>query len=216
MLIETLPFALAAAFFPAGLAAVVWALSGPAGLCRGLIYLAGAATGTVGSGLVILVLLHGSGVDSRRHPGIVAAAEVVAGVVLVLFAVALVKHRLNGRASPVGKAFSSPFRRTGLVAVFFLGVIMWTPSFAYLAALELIAAADVGVAREALNLAVVDAIILVTVEGALVVYSVRRGWASRNLELAHVWFQAHGWPVATIIAFGGGVYLLSRGLLELV
>jgi len=45
-----------------------------------------------------------------------------------------------------------PFRRTGLVAVFLLGVIMWTPSLAYLAALELIAAADLGLAREAVNL----------------------------------------------------------------
>ena len=216
MLIETLPFALAAAFFPAGLAAIAWSLSGPAGLRRGLVYLAGAATSTVGSGLVILVVLHGSGVDSRRHPGIVAAAEVVAGVVLVFFAVAVVRRHVTGRTPGVGTVVGALFARTGLLAVFMLGVIMWTPSFAYLAALELIAAADLGVVREALNLAAVDAIILVTVEGALVVYRMKADWASRNLEVGHVWLQAHGWPVATVIAFGGGLYLLSRGLLELV
>jgi|SRR5579859_607593 len=216
MLIETLPFALAAAFFPAGLAAVAWSLSGPAGLRRGLVYLAGAATSTVGSGLVILVLLHGSGVDSRRSPEIVAAAEVAAGVVLVLFAVVLARRGLHGGPPGAGKTVSSLFRRTGLFAVFFLGVIMWTPSFAYLAALELIAAADLGLAREALNLAVVDAIILVTIEGALAVYSTKKDWASKNLELAHVWLQAHGWPVATVLAVGGGLYLLIRGVLGLV
>ena len=59
MVPATIPFAVAAAFFPAAVAVMLWLLATPPRVRRGVVYLAGAATSTVGSGAVILGLLHG-------------------------------------------------------------------------------------------------------------------------------------------------------------
>jgi hypothetical protein len=70
MVPAVIPFAVAAAFFPAAVAVMLWLLATPPRVRRGVVYLAGAGT-TVGSGIVILALLHGGqDAPSRRagHP----------------------------------------------------------------------------------------------------------------------------------------------------
>ena len=80
--------------------------------------------------------------------------------------------------------------------IFLLGMAMWTPSFAYLAALEQIADAELGVAAVAVNLLVVDVVVLSAVEIPLVIYALRLRWRrgpSRPCEPG--WFDWGGaWP----------------------
>jgi hypothetical protein len=131
---QTVPFALAAAFFPPGLAAVIWLLALPRGRARALTYLIGAATSTIGSGVAILMLLEGAGAVPDGHPGIVAYARTTVGAMLLVFGVVVAVRKSASETSQNWGARRPERPHFGWI--FVLGVVMWTPSFAYLAALE--------------------------------------------------------------------------------
>ena len=158
-LASTVPFALAAAFFPAGLATVIWLLSAlPPALRRGLAYLSGAAVTTVASGAIIVALMRGVG-GSAEHPGVLGGFEIGMGVVLMGLAVWFAVRKPTLHDPPTG-AMGDGRLLLGEGGIFLLGMAMWTPSFAYLAALEQIADAELGVAAVAVNLLVVDVVVL--------------------------------------------------------
>ena len=216
MVPATIPFAMAAALYPAGLAAVLWLLATPPGMRRGLVYLAGAATSTFGGGVVILVMLHGVENAPGRRSTIEGAVQVVIGAALVLIAAGLVVRRPRvadhaGAGSPTGPRL----RAGGLIGIFLLGVTMWTPSFAYLAALQLIVDADLPLASQAVNLVVIDVIILAGVEVPLLLYRFASGPTTRALTAAQSVLRRYAWQVGAAAAGLGGAFLIGRGWLEL-
>ena len=208
-LASTVPFALAAAFFPAGLATVIWLLSAPPALRRGLAYLSGAAVTTVASGAIIVALMRGVG-GSAEHPGVLGGFEIGMGVVLMGLAVwfAVRKPTLH---DPATGAMGDGRLLLGEGGIFLLGMAMWTPSFAYLAALEQIADAELGVAAVAVNLLVVDVVVLSAVEIPLVVYAFSPEVAARTLAAMRACLVRLGWRLASAVVAVGGVYLLGRG-----
>jgi hypothetical protein len=210
LIFSTLPFALAAAFFPAGLAAMTWLLSVPPALQRGTTYLAGAAVSTVAGGVTIVVLLRGVG-GSAEHPGVVGAFEMGVGVLLLILAVGFAIGKPTVDTTITADRRSGRLRRGRRVGIFLLGVVMWTPSFAYLAALQLIADAQLSMTGVALNLAIVDVVILSFVELPLVVYAVSPARAAKILYTLRAWLVALGWRPAAAIVAVGGIYLLARG-----
>ncbi len=211
---HTVPLALVAAFFPPGLATVIWLLSLPRGQARALAYFAGAATCTIGSGIVILVLLESAGAVSDRHPALAASARLAVGVMLLIVSGALAARKSIG-AARVGGSRDRPQRpRYGWI--FVLGLAMWTPSFAYLAALEFIADAQLRLPVEAAHLLIVDAVILLMVELPLLIHSLAPGWATRQLQLVNDRIGRFARPIAVLAAGGGGLFLTVSGLRELV
>jgi hypothetical protein len=167
LILSTLPFALAAAFFPAGLAVMTWLLSVPPALQRGMTYLAGAAVSTVAGGMTIVVLLRVGG--SAEHPGVVGAFEIGVGVLLLSPDAGLAVGKPTVDTTITANVHGGRLRRGRQVGIFLLGVIMWTLSFAYLAALQLIAEAQLSMSGVALNLLIVDVVILSFVELPLIV-----------------------------------------------
>jgi hypothetical protein len=210
LILSTLPFALAAAFFPAGLAVMTWLLSVPPALQRGMTYLAGAAVSTVAGGMAIVVLLRGVG-GSSEHPGVIGAFEIGVGVLLLILAVGLAFSKPTVDTTIPANMHSGRLRRGRKVAIFLLGVIMWTPSFAYLAALQLIADAQLNMSGVVLNLLIVDVVILSLVELPLIVYAVSPARAAKILYTLRTWLVALGWRPAAAAAAVGGIYLLARG-----
>src|SRR5262245_59758676 len=93
MVPAAIPFAMAAAFFPPPVAVMLWLFATPPRVRRGVVYLIGAATSTIGSGLIILSLLHGVETAPGRRTTIESTVQVVLGGVFVLFAAGLAIRR---------------------------------------------------------------------------------------------------------------------------
>jgi hypothetical protein len=197
---------LAAAFFPAGIATVIWILSAPPALPRAIAYLAGACTSTLIGGVVILTLMGSVG-SPAEHPGVTAGFEIGVGTsLLVLVGVLAVRKPSLHVDRPRGRS-----TRRGHVAMFLLGAAMWTPSLAYVAALELIAEAQLSLTGVVLNLLIVVFLVLSPVAATLVGYVISPERAARALATLRARLAAIGWRVGAGIAGVGGVYLLAKG-----
>ena len=205
-----IPLALAAAVFPAGIGTVVWILSAPPALPRAIAYLAGAGISTAIGGVVILALMGSVG-SPAEHPAVTAGFEIGVGTLLLMLVIVLAVRK---PALDVDHPRSTSTR--GLVAMFLLGAAMWTPSIAYVAALELIAEAQLSFAGVALNLFIVVLLVLSLVEAPLVGYAVCPERAARALAIFRVRLAGLGWRLGAGMAGAGGVYLLAKGWRRLV
>lgn len=214
MVLTAIPFALAAAFFPAGLGVMVWLLATPPRLRRGLAYLSGAATSTVGSGFVILGLLHGVQDVAGYRAVIEGSVQVALGAGFVIFAAGLLARRPTLRRRDP-HAPPPRLRARGYLGIFLLGVVMWTPSFAYLGAIDLIAGSGLPLVIQVFNLLAIDVIILLSVELPIMVYRFAPGSTTRSVEAVESLVRRYVWQLGSATAGMGGIFLLVRGYLEL-
>ena len=101
------------------------------------------------------------------------------------------------------------------VAVFFTGAVLYSPSGSYLAAVQQIATTASGWAPE-VQLLVVVAIVLLTVEVPLLAYALRPEAAGRMLKRAEGWIDRHGRQalVLALVVLGG--YLVIDGIITIV
>jgi len=214
MVPAAIPFALAAAFFPAAVAVMLWLLATPPRVRRGVVYLAGAATSTVGSGLVILALLHGVQSAPGRRASIEGTVQIILGGAFILFAAGLVIRR--PRLAPPDTA-SAPreLRRGGYIGIFLLGLAMWTPSFAYVVAIDLIVDSRRGVPAQIANLLLVSVLVLAPIEVPLLLYGLAPRAVIAFVTRIELLVRRYFWQLGTITAGVGGTYLVIRGWLEL-
>jgi hypothetical protein len=214
MIPAAIPFAVAAAFFPAAVAVMLWLLASPPRVPRGLVYLSGAATSTLGSGAVILALLHGVDAAPGRRTSVEAVVQIILGAAFMLFAAGLVIRRPRlAQADPA--APPSQLRGRGYVGIFLLGMVMWTPSFAYVAAIDLIVASGLGLPAQILNLLLVAVIVLAPIEVPLLVYRLAPAAVIAVVTKIDAVVRRYFWQLGTITAGAGGGYLVVRGCLQL-
>lgn len=212
MVPATLPFAAAAAFFPAGLAVMLWLLATPPGIRRGVLYLTGAATSTVGSGVLILLALHGVEAAPGQRSTIEGAVQLAIGAALLVLAVVLLVRRpRSGGGSQAEPRLSG----RGQVGIFLLGVTMWTPSFAYLAALQLMVDSNLSLAGQAVNLAVVDVVILAELEIPLLLHHFAAERTNRVLGAVNSVLGRYAWQIGSAASGLGGAFLVGRGWWQL-
>jgi hypothetical protein len=215
VLVRTLPFALVAAFFPAGLAVVLWLLSLPRGRVRALVYFAGAATCTIGSGVAILTVVGEAGGVSEQHPAAIAGVRVAVGVILLGVAIIIASRPSRGTSGPPARPRRLA-RQPRYGWIFVLGVAMWTPSFAYLAALGFLAEADLNAPARWAQLLLLDAVVLLMIEVPLIVHLLAPDWAERELERLSKAVAKRTRVIGMATAGGGGLYLIATGIRDVV
>jgi hypothetical protein len=214
MVPAAIAFAAAAAFFPAAVAVMLWLLATPPRVSRGLVYLGGAATSTVASGALILALLHGVDAAPGRRANIEAVVQIVLGGAFMLFAGGLAIRRPR-LAQPDPTTPPPKLRGRGYVGIFLLGMVMWTPSFAYVAAIDLIVASGLSLPAQILNLLLVVVIVLAPIEVPLLVYRLAPGAVIAVVTRIDALVRRYFWQLGTITAGAGGAYLVVRGCLQL-
>jgi hypothetical protein len=213
MVPAAIPFAVAAAFFPAAVAVMLWLLATPPRVRRGVVYLAGAATSTVGSGIVILALLHGVQDAPGRRADIEGTVQIILGAVFVAFAVGLALRR--PRLTTPDPTAPPRLRRSGYVGIFLLGAVMWTPSFAYAVAIDLIVNSGLSLPTQIINLLVVDVIVLAPIEAPLFLYGLAPAAVIAVVTKIDALVRRYFWQLGTLTAGAGGTYLVVRGWLQL-
>jgi Sap, sulfolipid-1-addressing protein len=204
-LAAAIPLALLATLSPTSVAVIIWylGLESPRRLVTS--YLGGALLITALVALAALLLLQGTQTVPHSHPTPSATVDIVLGLVLLGTAVVVARHQPKAKDAPKE-------RRHDPRGAFALGVVMWTPSVAYLAALKLISDANAPAVSTVLASLVVIFCVLLVLEIPIGFYFFYPDRTELKLKAFHEWLHRHG---RTLLAWGlavGGVYMVVHGI----
>jgi hypothetical protein len=216
---EALPLALAAAVYPPALLVLLLLLS--AGEPRRLVaaYLAGAATVTVGAGLLALGLLSGVGLQERDSHTASGTVYIVVGVVLLAAAAWAWSRRARepseqpANAAGEGRLADWSHRALasrGWAAV--LGLAMYLPSPLYLLAVKDISDSGGSTTSQVLAVLICALAVMLFVEIPMVALLIWPTAVASGLERVYGWLSRNGWTLAAVLALAGGVYAIVKGL----
>jgi hypothetical protein len=206
---QTLALACVAALYPVGLLAVSLLLTTDRPTRLGLSFYAGAATSLFVVGTIVINVAHGAGANDSAS----ARGGFRIGVGAAMLVVAWVLARRPGSEREPKKEPSWQLRLRGANpgVVFVTGAILYSPSGSYLGAVTQIATSSGGWPPE-VQLLVVIAIVLLTVEIPLLAYALWPEVTARSLRRAEGWIDRHGRQalIGALTVIGG--YLVIDGL----
>lgn len=231
-----LPLAIAAGIYPLGLAIVARYLGDPPSLRHAFAYLGGAAAMTIGAGAAIVAVLRVADLSGRQERTLSASMQLLLGVVLLLVACWVHRHRATriGRRSrraaapardaadrdeaedPGTKEPVGGRRATGVRTMFFVGVTTYLPSAFYVAALNDVAATDSGPVLTALALFACAVLVLIMVEFPIILRLAAPRQTGRVLAAYNTWLTRHGWDVVFLLAAVIGLCFLASGIAGLL
>ncbi len=226
---QVLLLALDAALYPTLLAAVVILLSQPRRLALLSAYLAGGLTISIGVGLGLVVVFERSGALTSSRSGLSWIADLAAGGLALLLAVALatrVDARVLKRRSgqPAGPATADlerkePWSRRllarGSVPVVFLSALAINlPGLAYLIALKDIAAAQFSTATAIAFVVAFNLVMFLLAEIPLLGLMVAPQRTDDLVRRLNDWFSRNGRSIAVVLCACLGVFLVARGIVH--
>jgi Sap, sulfolipid-1-addressing protein len=204
---QTLAFACIAALYPVGLLAVSLLLTTKRPLPLGLSFYAGGFTTLFVVGTLVITVMHGAGSDSSH--GARGGFRVGFGAAMLLAAWVLSHRPAKAKTEPAWKV---RLRDANPLAVFFAGALLYSPSGSFLGAVTTIATTKGGWPYP-LQLLIVLAIVLITVEVPLILYALRPEPTARTLRRAEGWIDLHGRQTLIILLTIIGSYLFIDGLI---
>jgi Sap, sulfolipid-1-addressing protein len=220
---EALPLALAAAVYPPALIVLVLFMTAPDPRRLVLAYFLGAATVTIGSGLVALAVFDGANLTARDSSSASGGVDIVFGLVLLGVAAWL---RRRGVAV-AARTPDEPGESAGRVATWsqralrsrrwavVLGLLMFLPSPLYLLAVKDIADSGGSPAGNVVAVLLCAIAVLLFVEVPLVAMLARPARAAVGIARFHDWLTRNGWNLAAALALVAGVYAIVKGVGEL-
>jgi hypothetical protein len=215
--VEAIPLALISSLYPLGLAALLLLLEAPRPRPRSIAFLLGAAVCTLGIGLAVVFVLRGAQLQESANESARYGLRLVIGA-LLLMAAWVVAHRAPRR----GKESGQPSRITravsgsGLVAVFLVGVAMYTPSPTYLTALQVVGTTRMSTAATVGWVVLVVFLVLLTIEAPIIVFLFSPGWATRKLGAFNGWLKRNGRTLLVVVLAVLGGWEVIDGLIGLL
>jgi hypothetical protein len=186
-----------------------------------LVFLAGALAMTVTVAIVALVALRAGGLSLPGHHQPRYGLRLGLGVLALAAGVIVARRRPRPHPEEKKKdkrpsLISRMLARPGPVAAFVTGLIVFTPSVQFLAAIQVIATA------KASTIATTGAVILVVVIDVMLVwlplgfYLARPEVTTRGLTALNGWLRGHGRHIATAALLVAGAILTATGISGLV
>jgi len=207
---QTLAFACVAALYPVGLLAVSLLLTTERPVPLGLSFYAGGFTTLFVVGTVVITVMHGAGSDDTAG----ARGGFRMGVGAAMLAAAWILSHRPPRENKE-PAWKLRLRDANPLAVFFAGAVLYSPSGSFLGAVTNIATTPGGWPAE-LQLLVVIAIVLITVEIPLITYALRPEPTGRVLRRAEGWIDRRGRHTLIVLLVVIGGYLFVDGVILVV
>ena len=204
---QTLAFACVAALYPVGLLAVSLLLTTERPVPLGLSFYAGGFTTLFVVGTVVITVMHGAGSDDTAG----ARGGFRMGVGAAMLAAAWILSHRPPRENKE-PAWKLRLRDANPLAVFFAGALLYSPSGSFLGAVTNIATTPGGWPAE-LQLLVVIAIVLITVEIPLITYALRPEPTGRVLRRAEGWIDRRGRHTLIVLLVVIGGYLFVDGVI---
>jgi hypothetical protein len=159
-------------------------------------------------------VLHGAGVNNSSSGGARGGFRIGLGTAM-LVAAWFISRRPARQGEKEEPSWQVRLRGARPVTVFITGAILYSPSGSYLGAVQQIATSKSGWAP-LLQLLVVIAIVLITVEIPLLAYALRPEGTARALRRAEGWIDRHGRQALMIALILIGGYLVIDGIVTLV
>lgn len=216
MPVQAIPLALIASLYPFGLAVLFLLFEATRPRVRIGVFLAGAAVCTLAVGFIFVFVLRGSGVNQSSEQTPRYGLELAIGVAFLVGAWVLA-HRV-----PKPKADAGPSRVTkaiggsGVLAVFVVGVAMYTPSPTYLAALEVVGSSKLSVIAASVWIIIVVVLLLITIEVPILLYWLAPAWTVPRFSALNAWLTRNGRNFFAVILAVLGVWEVTRGLVGLL
>jgi uncharacterized membrane protein YidH (DUF202 family) len=218
---QALPLAISAAIYPPAVIILLLLLVSEHPRRLVLAYFAGAATLTVGAGLIGLAVVSGAGAtssDSRTTSGWVYIA-----IGILLAGVTAWAWRRRARA-PAEPAEAEEEPRTGRIAewtqrattsqkwALALGLVMFLPSPLYLLAIKTIADSGDSTTSNIVAVLICAAGVLLLVEIPVVGMFVRPDGIVAAIRRGQDWTKRNGWTIAAVVAGLGAILALAKGI----
>lgn len=225
MLAQASGFAVLAALSPTALLVIAVYLGSAQPRRTGIYYLAGAVLMTVITGVIVYAAIRAGDLSgsSERQPRY--GLRLGLGV-LALGAGAFMVARI-ARSADSGKQSADPDKAgKGILSrmianpspgtAFAAGVLVFTPSVSFIAAIQAVATAGASIELSVLALAIVVVINLLLVWLPILAFLAAPDRTSRTLTAFNGWLRAHGRTLAAIVLVVAGAVLTVNGLTGLL
>ena len=182
-----------------------------------LIFLAGAIVMTAVMATIVFVVLHAGHVYKPHERPTRYGVRLGLGL-LILIAGGYLWRRGPKRRDPAKKdtgIVSRLLARPGARAAFIVGLVVYSPSLTFVAAVQVIATARQGIAVSILDIAIVIAITIAFVWLPLLLYLLAPDRTGRILTRFNHWLRSHGHMLTVDALVVGGVLLTINGILGL-
>jgi hypothetical protein len=223
MLTEAAGLALLAAITPTALLVVAVFLGAANPRRTVLLYLAGAVVMTVVIATVVFVVLRAGHLYKPRERHARYGLRLGLGLLLLL-AAAFVLRRNRKRPEPA-KAGQKKKKGPGLISrmiarpgpkeAFIVGILVYSPSLTFVAAVQTVATSKETVAESVLTLLLVVAITLLFVWLPFLLYLLMPERTGRVLRNFNAWLRTHGHQILVGALALGGVVITIDGILGL-
>jgi Sap, sulfolipid-1-addressing protein len=216
MLGEAAGFALLAAISPTALLVMAVFLSSASPRQAALMYVAGAMLMTVAMAVAVLYVLRAAGLNQPREQEPRYALRLALGV-LALIAVGVIALRgqkAAGGSSETGLMSRIVARPTALAA-FVAGIVLFAPSATFIAAVQVVATANVDVPVTVLALVIVVVVTVLIVWLPLLAYLAAPDATTQRLNLLNGWLRVRGRMLAIGVLTIAGIVLIVNGALGL-
>jgi hypothetical protein len=211
-LAAAVPLALAACVYPPAIAVLIYYLSRDSAKRLVVAYYAGAFAMTWVIGIVGILVLTGTNVNPKQHPVPSAGLDIALGVAMLGGAFVVAR-----RKRPEPKEEKPPKqRRVGARGAVLLGVVMYTPSLFYLAAMKLVADAAPSAVAAVLSALILTLCVLLFIEIPIGLYLLFPDATDTKLKGFDAWLHRN---IRTLLIWGftvGGLYMLGTGIYRLV
>jgi Sap, sulfolipid-1-addressing protein len=220
VLAEATGFAFLAAISPTALLVMAVFLHSAEPRRNALMYTAGAVVMTVTAAVAALFTLRAVGLNLPARHDPLYGLRLALGVLALAAAVVLSWRRRRRPASDapaeagrnlVSRLTAQPSPRTA----FTTGLIVFAPSVTFLAAVQVIAAANTGTLLTVIGLLIVVAVCMLVVWLPLLAYLAAPAATTDMLARCNGWLRAYGWEVTVWALLVGGLALVVNGALGL-
>ena len=142
--------------------------------------------------------------------------ELGIGVAFLVGAWALARHVPKPKSDTEPSRITKAASGSGLLAVFVVGIAMYTPSPTYLAALEVISSSKLSAVAASVWIIIVVLLLLITIEIPILLYWLAPGWTVPRLSALNDWLARNGRSLFAIVLAVLGVWEVSKGLAGLL
>lgn len=218
MIAEAAGFALLAAISPTALFVMAVFLGSANPRLTALAYVIGAFMMTVVMAIVVLYVLRATGLNLPRGHDPRYGLRLGLGVLALGGAVYVARRKRPPAPDP-----SAPAKSPGLMArlismpsprtAFAVGVLLFAPSATFIAAVQVVATAEVGVPVTALTLVIIVLLTCMVVWLPLLTYLASPLATTRRLKTINDWLRKHGKAIVIGALAVAGVVLVVNGAL---
>jgi Sap, sulfolipid-1-addressing protein len=222
--LETLVLALASALRPTQLAAVYALLGTPRPRRLLTAYIAAGLAFSLGTGIAVVAIVHGAEIREGGNRGVFDGIfELVAGSAALGFAAGLFTGRVQRRprsqtssetsdASLIARRLRDPSAKIAATA----GVATHLPGLFYLVALNSILAEPYSIPHQMFAVTVFNVIWWSIPVASLILFIIDPHGTRARIATVNAWAREHQRGILTILSAGVGLYLVIRGMTELL